>query len=125
MVQFAPFAAWRYDLSQVGELSAVTAPAPYLIDEVARERLYERHPCNAVRLVLNRAEPGDLTSHDRHARADDLLRLWQCEGVLIRDHDEAIYCSVTAKKSDWQNDENRGNCMAQGGASCGSYTSFD
>ncbi len=35
------------------------------------------------------------------------------------------YCSVTANKSDWQNDENRGNCMAQGGASCGSYTSFD
>ena len=35
------------------------------------------------------------------------------------------YCSVTAKKSDWQNDEKRGNCMAQGGASCVSYTSFD
>lgn len=96
MVQFAPFAAWRYDLSQVGELSAVTAPAPELIDEVTRERLYERHPCNAVRLVLNRAEPGDQSAQDRHARADDLLRLWRCEGVLIRDHDEAIYlCQQT------------------------------
>ncbi len=50
-----------------------------------------------------------------------VLGAHSCNGVRLNDH----YCSVTAKKSDWQNDENRGNCMAQGGASCGSYTSFD
>lgn len=95
MVQILPFAGWRFDLSQVGALSEVTAPANSLIDEKLQTALYRQHPCNVVRLVMNRAEPGDASSADRCARADDFWRLWKREGILIREHDAAFYVIET------------------------------
>lgn len=99
MVQILPFAGWRFDLSQVGALSEVTAPANSLIDESLQRTLYRQHPCNAVRLVLNREEPGDTSPSDRCTRADDFWRLWKREGILIREHDAAFYIIETTFKS--------------------------
>lgn len=95
MVQILPFAGWRFDLSQVGALSEVTAPANNLINESLQRTLYRQHPCNAVRLVLNREEPGDTSPSDRCTRADDFWRLWKREGILIREHDAAFYIIET------------------------------
>lgn len=91
MVQFVPFAAWRYDLSQVGALSEVTAPSAPSPDGGLIDELYQRHPCNAVRLVSNREEPGDSSFQDRCSRADDFFRLWKREGILIREHEATLY----------------------------------
>ena len=99
MVQILPFAGWRFDLSQVGALSEVTAPANNLIDETVQRTLYRQHPCNAVRLVLNREEPGDTSPSDRCTRADDFWRLWKREGILIREHDAAFYIIETTFRS--------------------------
>lgn len=99
MVQILPFAGWRFDLSQVGALSEVTAPANSLIDETLQRTLYRQHPCNAVRLVLNREEPGDTSSAERCTRADDFWRLWKREGILLREHDAAFYIIETTFKS--------------------------
>jgi uncharacterized protein (DUF1015 family) len=98
MVQFVPFSGWRYDLSQVGVLSEVTAPVPNLIDEKLQDELYQRHPCNAVRVTLNRAEPGDESTLDRCGRVDDFLRLWKREGILIREHHAAFYVWQQTRK---------------------------
>ena len=95
MVQILPFAGWRFDLSQVGALSEVTAPANSLIDETLQRTLYRQHPCNAVRLVLNREEPGDTSPDDRCKRADDFWRLWKREGILLHEHDAAFYIIET------------------------------
>ncbi len=99
MVQILPFAGWRFDLSQVGALSEVTTPANNLIDETLQRTLYRQHPCNAVRLVMNREEPGDTSPADRCTRADDFWRLWKREGILIREHDAAFYIIETTFKS--------------------------
>jgi hypothetical protein len=99
MVQILPFAGWRFDLSQVGALSEVIAPANSLIDETLQRTLYRQHPCNAVRLVMNREEPGDASPADRSVRADDFWRLWKREGILIREHDAAFYIIETTFKS--------------------------
>ncbi|MFO1001743.1 MAG: DUF1015 family protein [Planctomycetaceae bacterium] len=95
MVQILPFAGWRFDLSQVGALSEVTAPAISLIDESLQRTLYRQHPCNAVRLVLNREEPGDTSPDDRSKRADDFWRLWKREGILLHEHNAAFYIIET------------------------------
>ena len=95
MVQLLPFCGWRYDLSQVGALSEVLAPPAELIEESLQRELYRRHPCNSVRLVSNREEPGDTSSADRTNRADDFLRLWKRERILIREHDSALYVVET------------------------------
>jgi uncharacterized protein (DUF1015 family) len=99
MVQILPFAGWRFDLSQVGALSEVIAPANSLIDETLQRTLYRQHPCNAVRLVLNREEPGDTSVADRRTRADDFWRLWKREGILLREHDAAFYIIETTFRS--------------------------
>lgn len=99
MVQILPFAGWRFDLSQVGALSEVIAPANGLIDETLQRTLYRQHPCNAVRLMLNREEPGDTSPADRCTRADDFWRLWKREGILLREHDAVFYIIETTFKS--------------------------
>lgn len=77
MAQLLPFCGWRFDLSQVGALHEVTAPPTYDIDQDLQRVLYRRHPCNVVRLVRSRGEPGDTSSADRVIRGDDFLTLWK------------------------------------------------
>ena len=95
MAQLLPFCGWRFDLSQVGALNEVTAPPTCDIDPDLQHALYRRHPCNVVRLVQSREEPGDTSSADRVIRADDFLRLWKKEGVLLREHDDCFYICET------------------------------
>lgn len=96
MLRFSPFAAWRYDLSQVGDLSDVIAPSVLPVTEEYQELLYQRHPCNAIRLIQNREEPGDLSADDHRMRADDFFRVWKKEGILVHEHEAAFYvCAQT------------------------------
>ena len=91
MVQFLPVSGYRYDLSQVGALSEVTCPAPSRLDEDLQDDLYRRHPCNAVRLVANRDEPGDSSFLDRCHRAEDFFQIWKKERILRPEHEAAAY----------------------------------
>jgi uncharacterized protein (DUF1015 family) len=100
MAEVQPFRGWRYDLAQVGDLSDVTAPPYDVIDEAQKNDLYKKHPCNVVRLILNRDEPGDDSSEARYQRASGFLRHWQQEGVLIQEHDDALY--VYHQVFDWE-----------------------
>ena len=100
MVEVHPFRGWRYDVGQVGALSDVTAPPYDVINSEYQEQLYKQHPCNVVRLILNRAEPGDESSDLRYSRAADFLRHWQSEGVLSQEREEAFY--VYHQVFDWE-----------------------
>ena len=61
----------RYDLGHVGSLSDVVAPPYDVIDPDLQEQLYRKHPCNVVRLILNRIEPGDDNEvNNRYTRAE-------------------------------------------------------
>ena len=91
MVQFLPVSGYRYDLSQVGALSEVTCPAPSRLDEDMQDHLYRRHPCNAIRLVANRDEPGDASYLDRCQRAEDFFQIWKKERILHPEHESAAY----------------------------------
>ena len=82
MADVHPFRGWRYDVAQVGDLSDVTCPPYDVIDADFQERLYQQHPCNVIRLELNRDEPGDAGVDDRYARASGFLKRWMQEHVL-------------------------------------------
>jgi len=60
MADVNPFRGLRYDLGQVGDLSDVTAPPYDVISPQQQKELYELHPCNVIRLILNRDEPGEI-----------------------------------------------------------------
>jgi len=90
MAEILPFRGWRYDLSQVGDLSDVTAPPYDVISTAGQEDLYKKHPCNVIRLELTREEPGD-APEAKYQRAANYLRQWQTDGVLLRDREDCIY----------------------------------
>ena len=90
MADILPFRGWRYDLSQVGDLSDVTAPPYDVISTAGQDELYKKHPCNVIRLELTRDEPGD-APEAKYLRAANFLRQWQTDGVLHRDREDCIY----------------------------------
>jgi uncharacterized protein (DUF1015 family) len=100
MADVHPFRGWRYDLGQVGDLSEVTAPPYDVISPEQQRDLYERHPCNVIRLILNRDEPGDTDPQARYKRAAKFLRHWQSEGILLPEHEDALY--VYHQEFDWE-----------------------
>jgi uncharacterized protein (DUF1015 family) len=91
MPEIQAFRALRYNLGHVGSLSDVVAPPYDVIGPDLQEELYQKHPCNVVRLILNRQEPGDDEVNNKYSRAKRFLKNWQSEGVLFTEADPAIY----------------------------------
>lgn len=91
MPAISAFRGIRYDLGHVGSLSNVIAPPYDVIDADLQRALYDKHPANVVRLILNKDEPGDDEHANRYTRAARLLRNWQRENVLFTESDPAIY----------------------------------
>ncbi|MBN1911225.1 MAG: DUF1015 domain-containing protein [Pirellulales bacterium] len=91
MPEIQAFRGIRYDLGHVGSLSDVIAPPYDVISPEFQDELYKKHPCNVVRLILNRKEPGDDEQNNCYLRARDFLKNWQSEGVLFTEADPALY----------------------------------
>jgi uncharacterized protein (DUF1015 family) len=91
MPEIQAFRGIRYDLGHVGSLSDVVAPPYDVIDPDLQDRLYKLHPCNVVRLILNRIEPGDDEADNRYTRARRFLKTWREHGVLFQEADPAVY----------------------------------
>ncbi len=91
MPEIQAFRAIRYNLGHVGRLSDVVAPPYDIISPDMQNELYRKHPCNCVRLILNRKEPGDDEADNCYIRARDFLKNWQQEGVLFTEADPALY----------------------------------
>ncbi len=92
MPDIQAFRGIRYDLGHVGSLSDVIAPPYDVISPALQDELYKKHPCNVVRLILNRIEPGDDDDvNNRYTRAKRFLKNWRSEGVLFTEADPAVY----------------------------------
>ncbi|MCA9185541.1 MAG: DUF1015 domain-containing protein, partial [Planctomycetales bacterium] len=91
MPKIQAFHGLRYDLGHVGNLSDVVAPPYDVIDGQLQKQLYERHPANVVRLILNREEPGDNDTNNRYSRAAKFLKNWRSEGLLKEDAQPCVY----------------------------------
>jgi len=91
MPEIQPFRGVRYDLGHVGSLSDVIAPPYDVINDELREELYKKHPCNVIRLILNREEPGDDEANNKYSRAARFYKNWKEEGALFTESDVAIY----------------------------------
>lgn len=90
MPQTAPFTALRYNLDHVGSLSDVIAPPYDVIDPELQDQLYKRHPANVIRIILNRAEPGD-SGDEKYQRAAKFVQQWKSEGALKLEDQPAYY----------------------------------
>ncbi|WP_010586760.1 DUF1015 domain-containing protein [Schlesneria paludicola] len=112
MVDVSPFRGWRYDVSQVGDLSDVITPPYDVIDTQFQDRLYKVHPCNFIRLELNRSEPSDTDANAKYGRAADFLKHWKLDGVLQMEPEDALY--VYSQEFTWEGSTYiRGGFMAR------------
>lgn len=103
MVEVCPLRGWRYDVAQVGDLSDVTCPPYDVIDAALQSDLYKRHPCNVIRLELNRSEPDDSSPDERYRRAANYWKHWRIDGVLRQDSEDTIY--VHHQTFSWEGQE--------------------
>ena len=91
MPQIEAFHGLRYDLGQVGVLSELVAPPYDVIDGQMQDELYEKHPQNVVRLILNRVQTSDNQEDNRYTRAAHLLKTWRRDRVLQTEPQPAVY----------------------------------
>lgn len=76
MVMIRPFTPIRYNPALFPDLAPLVAPPYDVIDGPARDQLYERHPFNVIRLILNRdPEP--------YESAAAFWRQWREEKILV------------------------------------------
>jgi len=100
MVEVCPFRGWRYDVAQVGDLSDVITPPYDVIDEKQQDDLFKKHPCNFIRLELNREEPGDASPETKYERASSFWKHWRLDGILRQEQNDALY--VYSQEFTWE-----------------------
>jgi len=76
-----PFRALHYDPEKVPVGACLSQPYDVISAE-RQEEYHRRHPCNVIRLILGREQPGDGEADNRYTRARDLLASWRAQGVL-------------------------------------------
>src|SRR2546422_9218049 len=91
MAEIVPFRGVLYDPAKVSDVTAVVAPPYDVIGLAEQTALYERHPCNVVRLELGQEHSGNGPQDNRYTRAKQFLEEWLRDGVLRRDGRPAIY----------------------------------
>lgn len=100
MVEVCSFRGWRFDVAQVGDLSDVVTPPYDVIDSKQQDALFKKHPCNFIRLELNREEPGDATPETKYERAAGFWKHWRLDGILRQEPEDAIY--VYSQEFEWE-----------------------
>ena len=84
MAVIVPFRGISYNPQKIDNLSKVVAPPYDVISAQEQEALYQRHPWNVVRLILNKETPKDNPEDNRYTRSAALYSAWQKEGILAR-----------------------------------------
>ncbi|MEA2452689.1 MAG: hypothetical protein QOG04_1399 [Actinomycetota bacterium] len=85
MPELKPFKGIRYSSS--ADLKDLTCPPYDVISPEEQDRLHERHPNNAVRLELARAEGGG----EKYRNVAATFQEWMAQGVLEQDTTESLY----------------------------------
>ncbi|MDR0522223.1 MAG: DUF1015 domain-containing protein [Planctomycetaceae bacterium] len=90
-MEITPFAGYRYNPEKIVHLNDVVAPPYDVIDASFQEELYQRHPNNVVRLILEKMYPDDSESDNRYTRTAKTLAAWKENNVLRQEPKPALY----------------------------------
>ncbi len=91
MAEIIPFKGIHYNTQKIGALESAVGPPYDVLDADDQTALYEAGPYNFVRIMLNRAEPGDNESDNSYTRASGFLKEWLSTGALVEDAEPALY----------------------------------
>lgn len=108
MVHILPFRGLRYNLEKVGSFDLVTAPPYDVIEADEQQALYDRHPANIVRLILNKKTLEDTAQNSMYTRAAGFLKQWKEEGVLQPEPEPAMFAYSQLWEHDGKTIERKG-----------------
>lgn len=91
MVDIFPFNGITYNKEKIKKLDDVMSPPYDIISEEQQEELYNKHPKNYVRLILNKIEQKDDDKNNRYTRAKKLYDEWLSDGTLVKSGKPAIF----------------------------------
>lgn len=89
MAQIAPFAGIFYGADM--PLEQVIAPPYDVLSPVQQQALYDQHPQNIVRLMLNKETIEDTPDNNRYTRSAEFLREGLASGAFRLDDAPALY----------------------------------
>ena len=91
MPELVPFAGFRYNPEKIANLSEVIAPPYDVIGMELQDALYDKHPNNVIRLILDRILPTDDADNNRYSRTAKTLSNWKADGTLKQEESPALY----------------------------------
>jgi uncharacterized protein (DUF1015 family) len=86
-----PFQGRRYNLTKIDRLDDVISPPYDQYKEGLDDYLYQRHPYNIARIIMNKQTPQDTPDENRYTRSKAILDQWIGEGVFVQDAIPSIY----------------------------------
>ena len=95
MALVEPFSGIRYNPRKIDSLAAVVTPPYDVIASDQQSAYYERSPFNIIRIELGRAQPDDGPDENPHTRAQEHLKAWLSNEVLIQDREPSFYLIST------------------------------
>jgi uncharacterized protein (DUF1015 family) len=90
-MKILPFQGYRYNPTKIAQLDDVICPPYDQFKPGMVEMLYERHPYNMSRIIMNKETPEDSPSDNRYTRSRALLADWLEKKVFLRDPRPSIY----------------------------------
>ena len=91
MVDVFPFNGITYNKEKIKKLDDVMSPPYDIISEEQQVELYNKHPKNYVRLILNKIQQIDDDNNNRYTRAKKLYDEWLSDSTLIKSDKAAIF----------------------------------
>ncbi|TVM04281.1 MAG: DUF1015 domain-containing protein [Candidatus Brocadia sp. WS118] len=91
MAIIKPFRGLRYNQDIIADMSSVMTPPYDVISPQERERYYQIHPNNIIRLDFGKDLPGDSEKANKYTRAAEYLHAWRTNGTLKQEDVPAIY----------------------------------
>jgi uncharacterized protein (DUF1015 family) len=91
MAEILPFRALHYDPRKIPDLGAVVTQPYDKISPEMQARYYDLSPHNLVRIIRGRALPEDSPANNVYVRAAHDFQAWIESGVLVSEHEPAIY----------------------------------
>ena len=91
MVEVQAFKGITYNKKKITKLDDVMSPPYDIISEKLQDELYNKHPKNFVRLIINKLKEDDNDINNRYTRAKKLYYEWLKDTTLIQSDKPAIY----------------------------------
>lgn len=91
MVRVEPFKAYRFKESIVGDISKVVSPPYDIIKGKKVDEYQSLSEFNISWIIKNKPQESDTESNNQYTRANEILRKWITDEVLIPDEKESFY----------------------------------